>query len=248
MGIVARRCDGAARVNAACTPPHPIITLRSLQSWQATGIFAGMFSPRDPQSVLDDLGDKFALGFARAVAATRADWTLHRGEHPDWTSGYFQRESANLIHSRLWSHMGSEFEGVAEITLVSKEPLRVVCVQTPVGRTYEMRAKRHSANDFIASYPTLSDITFWSTGANTLDDLERIRLAIGYRWDKVTGEIGVPVISYREEKSNPIWAYTLEDGGAAGAQPVYRPIPTGGPSLPEVVRLGDDDREEQQER
>lgn len=211
------------------------------------GIFSGMFSPRDSQAVLDDLGDKFPTGLIHATRAARADWIDFRRERPSWVASFFERESANLIHSRLWYHLERELADVPEITLINREPHREICVQTPMGRTYEIRAKRHGKNDTISSYPTLSDIAFWGAGVDALEGMERVRLAVGYRWDRVTSEIGDPVVSYREGKSNAYWAYTLDEGEHAGSlRPLYRPINP--PGMPQIDLRGHREEEGEQQQ
>jgi hypothetical protein len=193
-----------------------------------------MFSPRDSQVVLDDLGDKFPAALLKATNATRGDFATFRQEHPDWVARMFERDLANLIHPRLWAHLEDELEGIDGVTMVAQEPTREIGISTAGGRGYVARVKRHNANDQIRSYPTMTDVIFWSGGQDTLDGFERTSLAVGYRWDRDTREIGSPVISYREGKKNVVWAFAIDDG-AAGAQPIeYKPIL---PSLPGVDLL-----------
>lgn len=135
--------------------------------------------------------------------------------------------------STIWAHLEDELYGVDGIEFVSREPHRQINLQTPVGRVYTMRVKRHSQRDRIRSYSTLSDVRFWSGGVKpTIEGLECINLAVGYRWRKDTRDIGAAVISYREGKHNVVWAYTIDPGSAGSAAPfTYTPIV---PELPQI--------------
>lgn len=197
-----------------------------------------MFSPRDSQAVLDDLGDKLPYAVMRATDLARQDYAKLRATFPDWMPRFFERDAANVIHSRIWAHLEDELDSADGIECVSREPHRQINVQAPTGRMYTMRVKRHGLRDRIRSYPTLSDVRFWSGGfqQDAIEGLERINLAVGYRWDTYTREIGPAVISYREGKNNVFWAVTIEEGHAGGTGPfTYTPIV---PQLP-VVDLRD---------
>jgi hypothetical protein len=208
-----------------------------------------MFSPWDSQVVLDDLGDKLPHALMRATDLARQDYAELRSKFPSWVPRFFERDAANVIHPRIWAHLEDELDGVDGITLVSREPHRQINLQTSVGRTYTMRVKRHSQRDRIRSYPTLSDVRFWSGGVRqqTIEGLECINLAIGYRWHKDRREIGAAVISYREGKDNVIWAYTIDEGMADGGTPfTYTPIL---PDLPQIdLRDSQGSRAEMDER
>ncbi|HEY0118225.1 MAG TPA: hypothetical protein VGC04_05540 [Cellulomonas sp.] len=134
------------------------------------------------------------------------------------------------------------------VTMLDQEPAREVCVTLDTGRAYRLRLNRHSDRNRVRSYPTRTDLAFWGAPASapTLDGMEEIRLAAGYRWDDETREIGATVISYREGKDNPIWAVEVEAGAAA--QPIAW-APISGPNLPEIdlersLQVIDDDSED----
>lgn len=184
-----------------------------------------MFSPRDSEAVLGELGSKFPLALVNATNAARDDLSELRQWRPNWLVGMFQREIAGIVHSRIWSHLTSELDGVDGINFRTEEPFRVAAVSTPLGRTFTVRVKRHSETDRISSYPTLPDLQFWGGARVTLDGLDDVPLAAGYRWDSTTGQIGAPVLSYREGKDNVIWAVEIDAGAPGGAIPItYTPI------------------------
>lgn len=202
---------------------------------RGAGIFSGMFSRRDSQAVLDDIGDKFPLALVRATQASRADFAQFRRAFPGWMPGMFERDLANLIHPRIWAHLTAELDGVDGVTLIAQEPVREIGIQSVAGRGYVARVKRHSARDRIRSYPTRTDVVFWGGAQATFDGLDRVPLAVGYRWDRELREIGAPVISYREGKENVIWAVALDAGESGGVQPLtYTPIQ---PNLPQLDLL-----------
>lgn len=212
------------------------------------GIFCGMFSANDPDTVLAELGDKVVTSFIRATDAARVDIAVYRRKHPDWNADWSKRGLANWIHDRLWAHLSRELYALEDsgVTVVDREPVREVIVQMPIGRGYRLRFKRHSARDAISSYPTASDIAFWG-GSGQFEDMEEINLAAGYRWDEDTGEIGATVLSYREGKSNPLWVIELVEGDAASVRPfTWAPIE---PTLPQIdleraVRLDEEGQAE----
>ncbi|MEV0951712.1 hypothetical protein [Promicromonospora sp. NPDC050249] len=193
-----------------------------------------MFSPRNSQSVLEEIGDKIPRALLVATGKARDDFEEFKSQFRSWLPGLFERDMANVIHPRLFAHLQDELEAVPGVTFVNREPHRELIVQIPdIGRTYRMRIKRHSARDRIRSYPTASDILFWSGGgAGTFDGLQSINLAVGYRWRKDLREIGEPVISYRESKGDPVWAYAIEDDLSGGVLPfTYSPVL---PDLPSI--------------
>jgi hypothetical protein len=145
----------------------------------------------------------------------------------------------------MTSHLTGELDGVDGISFRTEEPFRVAAVSTPLGRTFTVRVKRHSEADRISSYPTPSDLEFWGGAKVTLDGLDDVPLAAGYRWDAVTGQIGAPVISYREGKDNVIWAVEVDAGASGETVPItYTPIL---PDLPQVDLAADlaDERAEE---
>ena len=207
-----------------------------MSHWYIRWYIFRMFTPRDRQALLDELGDKFPRALVVATDAARADYESFRRAYPDWVQGMFQREIGGIIHARIWAHLLPELEGVGGVGVRDREPYREVTVTTGTGRTIKIRVKRHSEDDQISSYPTPSDLAFWGGAVVTFDGMEEVPLAAGYRWLAETGEIGSPVISYREGKLNVVWAVELERGGLQGIEPVrYTEI---APTLPEVDLKG----------
>ncbi len=155
-----------------------------------------------------------------------------RAWQPGWFPTMFQREVAGIVHARIWAYLTAELEDVDGIAFRTTEPFREVRIVTPLARTFKVRVKRHSEEDRISSYPTPSDLEFWGGVAATFEGLEEVPLAAGYRWDAATGEVGVPVISYREGKDNVVWAVEVDADAAGGAVPLrYTPIL---PELPQI--------------
>ncbi len=204
-----------------------------------------MFSPRESDDVLGELGDKFPLALVRATERARDDLRALRAWQPRWVATMFQREVAGIVHARIWDYVTSDLDGVDGISLRTSEPYREVRISTPLGRTFRVRVKRHSESDRISSYPTPSDLEFWAGAEPTFEGLEDIPLAAGYRWEAETGDVGAPVISYREGKHNVIWAVEVDGGVASGTTPIrYTPIPT--PELP-TIDLARGTREEERD-
>ncbi|ROS78718.1 hypothetical protein [Cellulomonas sp. PhB143] len=198
----------------------------------AAGIFSGMFSPRDSDIVLQELGDKFPLALVRATSAAGSDLRELRTWRPEWLQSMFQREVAGIVHARIWDHLTADLDGVDGIEFRTGEPFREVRIVTALGRTFKVRVKRHSEDDKISSYPTPSDLEFWGGAVVALEGLEEVPLAAGYRWVAATGEVGAPVISYREGKENVVWAVEVDADAAGGVAPLrYTPIL---PTLPQI--------------
>ncbi|WP_211374002.1 hypothetical protein [Cellulomonas fimi] len=192
-----------------------------------------MFSPRESETVLSELGSKFPLALVRATDAARGDLRSLRRWRSDWLQGMFQREVAGIVHARIWAHLMAELDSVDGVTFRTEEPYREVRVVTPLGRTFKVRVKRHSEGDRISSYTTPSDVEFWGGAVLSFDGLEEVPLAAGYRWEAATGDVGAPVISYREGKENVIWAVEVDAGQADAAAPLrYTPIAP--PGLPKI--------------
>lgn len=181
-----------------------------------------MFSADDPDVVLGELGDKVVAAVAASTDGARVDFASFRQWRPDWVPLMSQRGVANLIHERIWAHLVVELQPLLAdgVSLIDREPTREVAVQLETGRTYRLRFKRHSDRDLISSYSTRTDVAFWGgPAAGTLGGMEEVRLAAGYRWNAETRDLGATVVSYREGKSNPIWAVEI-NAGAAGAAPI----------------------------
>jgi hypothetical protein len=100
-----------------------------------------------------------------------------------------------------------------------------------------LRIKRHHGENRISTYPTQTALAFYIQGPPTLDGLELVTLAAGYRWDTELRRIEAPVISYRDGKDNPIWAVELDEPREGTSAIGWTPII---PSLP-GVEFGDPD-------
>ncbi|KCG05315.1 hypothetical protein P935_02065, partial [Mycobacterium tuberculosis KT-0039] len=59
---------------------------------------------------------------------------------------------------------------------------------------------------------------------------EEVRIAVGYRWDPDTREIGAPLLSLRDGKDHVIWVVELDEP-AAGVKITWTPIE---PTLPSI--------------
>lgn len=182
-----------------------------------------MFSPDDPDQVLDALGDKFLQALVAAVGGAREDLDAMRNWRPAWFPPMSDRCLANLIHDRLWAHMlDSEAEQPA-VTMHESGATREI-----VASQFRLRLKRHHPDDRVSNYPTQTALEFWLQENNgVLPGLEQTTLAAGYRWDKDTKTIGAPVISYRDGQENVIWAMELLGGSAVEA---VSPAGGGGPT------------------
>ena len=186
-----------------------------------------------PEEVLGELGDKVVDALLTATEGARQDLSDFREWRPTWIPPMSQRGVANVIHERIWARLVGELEPLlsAGVSLIDREPLREVVVNLESGRTYRLRVKRHSPRDMVSSYPTDGDLAFWAGPVvQTLEGLEEIRLAAGYRWDSEERVMGATVLSYREGKTNPIWVLEVADGGMGGARPIWSRTPS--PNLP----------------
>jgi hypothetical protein len=195
-----------------------------------------MFSVAEPDHVLGELGDKVVAAIVTSTDGARADLADLRGWRPTWIPQMTQRGVANIIHERIWAHLSAELQPLLDdgVTLVDREPVREVAVTLEGGRTYRLRFKRHSERDLVSSYSTSSDLAFWAgpAAAPTFDGMEEIRLCAGYRWDPLTRDIGEAIVSYREGKTNPIWAARLDTG--AGGQASRITWSPAAPNLPTI--------------
>lgn len=219
---------------------------RTCASGPIGGIFSGMNSPLDVESVLAELGEDLPRALVTATDRAREHYATFRKAFPQLGPRLFERDLANLIHALLWCELESELEGSANVTLRASEPYREIGIHKPGGGAYVMRVKRHSTRDRISGYSTQSDLNFWGGTDVAFDGYERVALAVGYRWDRDTHEIGAPVISYRQGKKNVIWARAIT-GGTSAAIPIhYDPIePTlPGLTLTEALRENPNDTEE----
>lgn len=158
----------------------------------------------DQGQVIEELGVAFLQAFISSVDDTRDDYAAFREWRPDWAANATGRFVANLLHDRIWAHLNERVQGIPELRIVDEEPRR----ELHHGLHYVMRVKRHSEDDRVATVDTPASRQFW-LGQNTLDGLEQVNLALGYRWIKDIREVGEPVLTYRNGKNNPIWAVEL---------------------------------------
>jgi hypothetical protein len=197
-----------------------------------TGIFSGMFSapyPTDDQ-VVDELGDKFLESLVKSVRGTRDDIREMREWRPGWFPTMHTRCLSNLIHDRIWAQLVALIESDAAANVIEKGATREIAI----GVHLRLRIKRHHAGDRISTYPTRTAIEFWQQNADALPGFEEVRIAVGYRWDPETRQIGAPLVSLRDGKDNVIWAIELSEP-VEGEKVTWRPIE---PTLP-TIDLGD---------
>ena len=172
--------------------------------------------------VLAELGQTFVNALALSVSEA---WTTYQGlrtREPGITGAFTQRTSANILHDLIWKTMMRELDGKHSYTLHDKYPLRFIERTVKDGRTYAIRLKRHRDNA-VSSYSTQADRRFYAGGVQReLDGLEKVNLAAGYRWDCELERVECAVISYREGKSDVVWAVEPAVAGV-GVAPVLRP-------------------------
>ncbi len=183
--------------------------------------------------MLAELGDKVTLAVAQSVAGARGDLGLYRELRPAWVVDHSERGLANWIHDRVWAHLMQRLDGEAEITVVDREPMRVV----RVGTRYLMRVKRHGLGDRISTYPTQTALQFYMQGEQPLfPEMDEVRLAAGYLWDAATRSIGDAVISMRDGLDNVVWSVVIALEPGTGAVAI-RPMPSG-PTPPIIDASG----------
>lgn len=188
-----------------------------------------MFSPLDPDAVLNEIGDKFLLAFSASVTRARQDIDDMRAWKPDWFPTMHSRCLSNLIHDRIWAHLVQAVEADRSAVIIEYGATREV----QVGNNFLLRIKRHRDGNQISTYPTQTALQFYLQPAQTaIIGLELITLAAGYRWDDDLRKITAPVLSYRDGQDNPIWAVELDEPAAGATAIRWNPLP--GPQLPAV--------------
>lgn len=198
--------------------------------------------------VCDDLGDKVIDGFSRAVARTAEDLHEYRTAHPDWVAESSERGLANWLHDRLWIQMVRALraiEDAGDLVVVDREPLR----ELVVGTRYKLRAKRHSPDGEVASYPTQTALEFFLQQP-ALDGLEEIRLLVGYEWDRETRAVVQPVLSLRTAKEKVVWQEALpepHDARRTSATAAEEAIEHTGPAAPRIELPSSHERDGGQE-
>lgn len=196
-----------------------------------------MFSTPYPtdDEVVAELGDKFLAALVNAVSGARSDINDMREWRPSWFPVMHSRVLSNIIHDRIWARLVAEIDSDPDTTVIEKGATREVTV----GLHLRLRVKRHHIGDKISTYPTRTAIEFWQQSTNyQIPGLEEVRIAVGYRWDPETREVGAPLLSLRDGKDNVIWAVELDEP-AGGVAVKWTPIEPTLPSI-ELGDLGDD--------
>lgn len=185
----------------------------------------------DGDQVLADLGDRFMHSFIDAVDGARDDYAEFRGMKPDWAANSTERHIASFLHDRIWARLVGAVDGMDEVYVVDREPVR----ELYVGTKYRIRVKRHHSGDRISAYPTQASGEFWSNSAPALEGLETFGLALGYYWDPDLRAVGKAVLSFREGKENPIWVIQLHRDRSTPAGFSWTSV---APDLPEIDLSG----------
>lgn len=171
-----------------------------------------------------------------ATTAARAELANMRDADPRYFMRLNERDLANRLHPRYWTVLCDELEPLQTVSIRDQEPHREITFRTPSCRSYTARVKRHSTQDRVQSHGTVADREFWNGGVQTFDNMDVVTgLAIGYRWDRDLREVLDPVISYREGKSNVVWAFAIDSANEGALTMGYRDIT---PGLPKIDLLG----------
>lgn len=181
------------------------------------------------EQVSDDLGDKVLRAVSVAVARARADFTLYRRTFPGWVAQATERGLASWLHDRLFFHLVAELDGIPQVSIVDREPIRDIYV----GLHYRVRVKRHHEDGRISGYPTDGMLEFvFQPEQGTLFD--QWNLAVGYKWLGDAREVGPAVISLRDGDDIK-WMHNLPEtdlGDAGGTSVTLPPAPE--PKLPTI--------------
>lgn len=195
-----------------------------------------MISHPDPDTVVNELGDKVVGALVHAVAVAKQEFTDYRTAHPEWVASHARRTLASWIHDRIWASVLQELDQVEHVYLVDEDPKReiTVLVESNDRLSYRLRIKLHHLDGRTSSYQTQTVIDFELQGNTvTFPGWGETRLEAGYEWDKDTRTIGAPVISLRDGRDKVIWEHPLPEQGEPGAGTVVRPTQPQ-PSLPDV--------------
>ena len=198
------------------------------------GIFSGMKSYPDSDSVLEDLGDKVLEAFSKATSEARADLARYRRDSPEFVIDASPRGLANWIHDRLLKRLSDAVEGMDHVSVVESGPTREIFVSGSA-LLYRIRVKRHDVVGMVSTYPTQGALEFMEqTFQPTLDGRFKVHLMLGYQWEADAYEIGPTVLSLRDGMKNIIWRVYLDRPAATGSGATdLRP-----PSLPGQPRVG----------
>lgn len=185
-----------------------------------------------PGTILDKLGQELLSAFCGCVYAAQDDFKELVEFKPDWAASYTQRFKANFLHERLWQRFTAYAEDAKNVSIKDEEPYRNISVGTGI----QLRIKRHSKRDLIATYPTSEAKGFYGAGGQfVIDGLERIGLAIGYRWDSEVDEVIAPVLSLQDlEGKKLLWSVELvQDADQQDTKITYREIEE--PEAPQIA-------------
>lgn len=191
-----------------------------------------MSYPRNPTAdeVIAELGSDIVNNFVNAIDEAREEYESVRQSIPTSIVAFSARTTANVIHDLIWKHLKIRLATNSSVEVIDKEPNQELVIS---GR-FQIRIKRHTDSDRIATYPTDAAMDFWGV-SEALPGFERYSLALGYYWDKETRVFGDAVISFRESLNKPIWAIRLRSNSSNVRGFNYEAIR---PDLPEVDLTG----------
>jgi hypothetical protein len=188
-----------------------------------------MFSAQEPEAVLDELGDKVAIGLGRGVNRVRTDLDDYRRLHPEWVARHSPRGLANWLHDQLWGHIRAELHDLPGVHIRERGATRELMVHN----RYRVRVKRHDQLGDVSTYLTQTAIEFLAQPSAQLPGLEEVHLIAGYEWDNDELKIVRPVLSMRDGKDHHMWVVGLPEPGDTQSGPVALP-PTPAPPGPQI--------------
>jgi hypothetical protein len=179
------------------------------------------------ESLSEFVGQPVLSAIVTARDKSAEEYAGWRRESPAEIARATPRGLANRISDSFVAHMVAALESVEGVTFRERGLSRKFVVREKV----VLICKRHDAKDKISSYATRTATEVWG-GVATLEGMETINLAAGYRWDKELREIGAPVLSYRKSlRARPAWVVDLSRGEGGAAAPV-RIVSATDPTLP----------------
>lgn len=159
----------------------------------------------DAQQVLDQLGLEKQAVIIDAVDQAREDLRVYRTTFPHWHVRFSQRYISNFLHERIWAVLVESFDGDDSTDVIDREPSRLIRSDG-----IEMRVKRHSEQNIVASYPTQTAIK-WFGNQEALPELATLNISIGYQWIKDEEQVGPAVIACPKGlRKAAEWAVILE--------------------------------------
>lgn len=186
------------------------------------GIFTGMKSYDNSDTVVEALGEKVVEALGAAIPRTRLDLERYRTALPDIVATSSSRGMANWFHDRVWHQVVSDLQDLDNLVIVDKGPVREIVVDG----TYRVRIKRHDKKGRVSSYPTQAALEFYAQPPEqmVLDGLAEVRLIAGYQWNSTTHEIGPAVLSLRDGWDKVLWMIELlEPVDGASVVPITHP-------------------------